>query len=146
MRGTLVAPSNRVGTGTMRPPAPPPEEGGLPLGGDRFRRQTWGDEEKGGGLVNRATRSVLVDGAEFPLSDHPFVFGRASLDGVVGLDPNDMGISAVAGSVEHAAGLWWVVNRSRKRRLLLELSPGTPPVQLGCGQRFAVSVPRVAVL
>ena len=89
---------------------------------------------------------MLVDGEEFQLGEEPFMFGRSDRDGVVGLDAGDMGISAVAGSVERLGGVWWVVNRSRKRRLLLELGAGTAPIPLGCGQRFAMSVPRLAVL
>jgi hypothetical protein len=91
--------------------------------------------------------SVLVDGQEFGLSkDVQFLFGRADGHGLVGLDEKDMGISAVAGCVEYAAQLWWVVNRSRKRRLLLEVGSGGNPIPLESGQRFAVSTPRLVVL
>jgi hypothetical protein len=90
---------------------------------------------------------VFVDGQEFSLvNDNPFVFGRADREGVVGLDNNDMGISAVAGSVERVADLWWVVNRSRKRRLLLDTGGGGNPLPLEVGQRFAVSTSRLVVL
>jgi hypothetical protein len=57
-----------------------------------------------------------------------------------------MGVSAVAGSVEWAWGLWWVVNRSRKRRLLLDDGEGGEPPRLGCGQRHAITVARLSVL
>jgi hypothetical protein len=91
--------------------------------------------------------SVLVDGEEFALSENAaFVFGRSDADGVVGLDPDDMGISAVAGSVEKVADLWWVVNRSRKRRLLIDFGGGGNPLPLEIGQRFAVSSVRLIVL
>jgi hypothetical protein len=91
--------------------------------------------------------SVLVDGEEFRLSnDVPFGFGRSDAEGVVGLDSSDMGISAVAGSVERVADLWWVVNRSRKRRLLLDAGGGGNPLPLESGQRFAVSSHRLVVL
>jgi hypothetical protein len=65
---------------------------------------------------------------------------------VVGLDAEDMGISAVAGSVEWAWGLWWVVNRSRKRRLLLDSGGGGVPSSLEAGQRYAIDVARLDVL
>ena len=91
--------------------------------------------------------SVLIDGEEFSVAaGHPFVFGRADGDGVVGLDANDMGISAVAGSIEWAWGLWWVVNHSRKRRLLLDAGTGGEPQRLDCGQRFAINVRQLSVL
>ena len=91
--------------------------------------------------------TVLVGGDEFnAMPEHPFVFGRADADGVVGLDANDMGISATAGSVEWIWGLWWLVNYSRKRRLLLDDGTGGQPQRLECGQRFAINVRRLTVL
>ena len=86
--------------------------------------------------------AVVLAGETFSLSpDQPFVFGRADTDDIVGLDANDMGISAEAGSVECAWGLWWVVNRSRKRRLLLDDDGGGVPQRLDSGHRHAISVP-----
>jgi len=93
------------------------------------------------------TAAVIIGDEEFAVSaERPLVFGRADADDVVGLDPNDMGISAVAGSVEKAWGLWWVVNRSAKRRLLLDIGEGGLPQQLGCGQRHAISVAHLSIL
>ena len=90
---------------------------------------------------------VLVGGDEFYLApDRPFVFGRTDGEGVVGLDANDMGISAIAGSVEWIWGLWWLVNYSRKRRLLLDDGTGGQPQRLECGQRFAINVGCLTVL
>ena len=90
---------------------------------------------------------VLIGGDEFHVaSDQPFVFGRADGDGVVGLDATDMGISAKAGAVEWMWGLWWLVNYSRKRRLLLDDGAGGQPQRLECGQRFAINVDRLTVL
>jgi hypothetical protein len=64
---------------------------------------------------------VVIAKEEFAVgTEGPFVFGRADAEDVVGLNPNDMGISAEAGSVECDGALWWVVNRSRKRPLLLD--------------------------
>jgi hypothetical protein len=76
----------------------------------------------------------------------PFVFGRSDLEGVVGLDPNDMGISSEAGSVEFQGGLWWVVNRSSKRPLMIEAAPGSPTIRLDPGERSLLSKLESAIL
>ena len=91
--------------------------------------------------------SIRIGTEEFAASpDLPFRFGRTDGDGVVGLDPTDMGISAEAGSVEFSWNLWWVVNRSRKRKLLLEVTAGSPPQRLDCGGRFPVMARSLAIL
>ena len=90
---------------------------------------------------------VLIGGEQFEATpERPCVFGRADADGGVGLDGADMGISAVAGAVEWAWGLWWLVNHSRKRRLLLDDGSGGQSQRLECGQRFAVNVRALTVL
>jgi hypothetical protein len=48
--------------------------------------------------------------------------------------------------VECAWGLWWLVNHSRKRRLLLDDGSGGQPFRLDCGQRFAINVRHLTVL
>ncbi|WP_061296199.1 FHA domain-containing protein [Herbidospora cretacea] len=48
--------------------------------------------------------------------DRSLTFGRDRGCDVC-LDPADRGISRVAGSIEHQAGTWWVVNHSAKRAL-----------------------------
>lgn len=56
--------------------------------------------------------TIAIGDEQFEASEgHPFVFGRADADGVIGLNPEDMGISSVAGSVELTWGVWWVVNQ-----------------------------------
>lgn len=91
--------------------------------------------------------AVLIGSEEFALSpERPFVFGRADAPGVTGLDAKDMGISAIAGSVEAAWGLWWVLNHSRKRRLLLDDGMGGAPQRLDCGHRYAINVCRLGIL
>lgn len=91
--------------------------------------------------------AVVIGGERFRVRrDAAFVFGRIDGPGVLGLDANDMGISAVAGSIEWAWGVWWVVNLSRKRRLLIEKGAGGAPQPLECSERFAVSVRPLGVL
>ncbi|HET6794777.1 MAG TPA: hypothetical protein VFH45_10060 [Acidimicrobiales bacterium] len=91
--------------------------------------------------------AVEIRGATYPVgADVPLVFGRAAAAGVIGLDPADLGISATAGSVEFGAGVWWVVNRSTKRRLHLIVGPGGGEVILDCGAKYAVNVSPLTVL
>lgn len=105
------------------------------------------DAERRAERMGSVAAAVLIGEEEFGLSpDRPFVFGRGDADDILGLDPTDMGISAVAGSVESAWGLWWVVNRSAKRPLLLDDVGGGTPRRLGCGLRYAVCVSRLSVL
>ncbi|MDP9403873.1 MAG: hypothetical protein M3P85_11245 [Actinomycetota bacterium] len=90
---------------------------------------------------------MVIAKEEFAVgTEGPFVFGRADAEDVVGLNPNDMGISAGAGSVECDGALWWVVNRSRKRPLLLDDGRGGPLQRLDSGKRHAINVPRLNVL
>jgi hypothetical protein len=78
--------------------------------------------------------------------DTPFVFGRCDADGVVGLDPNDMGISAIAGSVESAWGVWWVINQSTKRPLQLEHPAGQGQLRIAPGHRHALTTDAVDIV
>ncbi len=97
--------------------------------------------------VTAQSALVDVDGEKFEATrSRPFVFGRANADRMVGLDENDMGISAVAGSLEWQWGLWWVVNLSHKRPLLLDDGIGGALRHLPCGHRFALNTPRLTVL
>lgn len=48
--------------------------------------------------------------------DVRFTFGRAE-SCTVCLDPDDPAISRLAGAVEHAGGVWWLVNTSTSRQL-----------------------------
>lgn len=106
----------------------------------------YGLSGRGPGEVMLAA-AVLIAGEEFAISpERPFVFGRADADDVIGLDATDMGISAVAGSVECAWGLWMVLNRSRKRPLLLDDGGGGVLQRLDCGHRHAINVPRLSIL
>lgn len=89
--------------------------------------------------------TVTIAGREHRASEvNPVVFGRSDAPGVVGLDPRDMGISGVAGSVEWQ-GLWLVVNRSRRRLLTIDYGAGRGAERLECGQCHAVSVPVLSI-
>jgi len=50
--------------------------------------------------------------------DERFVFGR-SKDCTLCLDPEDTGISRLAGTVEFEHGTWWISNSSRTRPLMI---------------------------
>ncbi len=70
------------------------------------------------------------------------VNGRA----VIGLDSQDMGISARALAVEFDQGLWWLANLSAKRNLLLDVGYGSAMITLRPGQRHAIAVSPLGVL
>ncbi len=80
------------------PPAPPPMDPGSHLVPAEPATVTVGDRE------------LQVDPSE------ELTFGRAETCTAC-LDPTDLGISRLAGSVSCEAGTWWVVNRSSSRPL-----------------------------
>jgi AcrR family transcriptional regulator len=97
--------------------------------------------------MERPEANISVGGENFTASaEHPFVFGRARDEGIVGLDPGDMGISAEAGSIQFELGLWWVLNRSQKRPLFLEPEPGSQPLRVRAGDRNAITKSQTVVL
>lgn len=97
------------------------------------------------GDANLPIATVTIAGEEHTASEErPVVFGRQDGPGVVGLDPRDMGISGVAGSIEWK-GLWLVANRSRKRGLAIDDGAGAGPRTLDCGQCHAVNVPTLKI-
>ncbi|MGQ0744197.1 MAG: hypothetical protein ACT4OS_07680 [Acidimicrobiales bacterium] len=98
------------------------------------------------GFAMASTAVVLVDGEPFEASEESaLVFGRADGDGVVGLDGDDMGISAVAGSIESNWGVWWVINQSQKRPLQLSAAGGATRITLAPGRRQAIVSERLDV-
>lgn len=102
-----------------------------------------------GGQQNDASgvATVVVDGEQFEATQSsPVVFGRADARGVVGLDAKDMGISAIAGSIEYAWAAWWVVNQSTKRPVFLEASSSSAHLRLDPGHRHPILTERLAVL
>jgi hypothetical protein len=71
-------------------------------------------------------------------------FGRSN-ECTVCLDPQDSGISRLAGSIERDSGTWWLVNRSSLRPLAVLDEFGFRSV-LAPGRRLAVEAPvRVVV-
>lgn len=89
--------------------------------------------------------------------DRPLVFGRSDVEadgdspdsaawGVIGLDPQDMGISGRSLAVEFDQGLWWLANLSAKRNLLLDPGYGSAMITLRPGQRHAIAVSPLGVL
>jgi hypothetical protein len=63
--------------------------------------------------------TVTVFGAARTLGPgEEFTFGRGT-DCTACLDPADTGISRLAGSLEHGAGVWWLTNRSARRQLVV---------------------------
>jgi hypothetical protein len=97
-------------------------------------------------------------------ADRPLLFGRADvrpkpavgqaplspgqpvIPTVIGLDPQDMGISGRALAVEFDRGLWWLANLSAKRNLLLDSGFGSAMITLRPGQRHAIAVSPLGVL
>jgi hypothetical protein len=65
-----------------------------------------------------------------------FTFGRGT-SCTACLDPGDVGISRLAGSIAHAAGTWWLHNRSAHRPLVVVNHIGLRNV-LAPGQRVPV--------
>jgi hypothetical protein len=68
--------------------------------------------------------------------DGELTFGRAE-SCTVCLDPEDLGISRLTGSVGSDNGVWWVTNRSRARSFSVIDDIGFPKV-LAPAQRYAV--------
>jgi hypothetical protein len=64
-----------------------------------------------------ATATVQAGGNEIRLSEQQrLTFGRAR-ECTLCLDPEDIGISRVAGTIEFEHGIWWVANNSTSRPL-----------------------------
>jgi hypothetical protein len=76
--------------------------------------------------------------------DVPFTFGRGETC-AVSFDPDDTGISRLAGSVEREAGTWWLVNRSTVRPLAVVDELGLRSV-LAPGRRMALEAPVTVVV
>src|SRR5579862_1046816 len=92
--------------------------------------------------------AVRIGHASFDVTaDDALRFGRDSTeDGIVGLDPRDMGISGRSGAIEYHHGVWWVTNLSAKRSLFLDVGAGSSIITLGPGQRHAIATSPLGVL
>ena len=87
-----------------------------------------------------STATVSMGDARWEVSvDSPLTFGRAE-SCTICLDPDDLGISRYAGSVEYQAGTWWLTNRSNTR-LLMVVSERGLAMKLEPGRRVAVDEP-----
>lgn len=93
-------------------------------------------DQWGGILPASVTVSDVVHELTGSNSDGEFTFGRAATCTVC-LDPDDVGISRLAGSIEADGGTWWVVNRSARRALVVVDEFGFRNV-LPPGRRYAV--------
>jgi hypothetical protein len=85
---------------------------------------------------------VRIDASQVPPPD-----GAATGDlSIIGLDPQDMGISGRSLAVEFDQGVWWLTNLSTKRNLLLDPGYGSAMITLRPAQRHAVAVSPLGVL
>ncbi|HUB69434.1 MAG TPA: hypothetical protein VL984_03350 [Acidimicrobiales bacterium] len=71
-------------------------------------------------------------------------FGRSQRTTLC-LDPSDLGISRIAGSLEADAGVWWLVNKSTVRPLEVVDDVGIRTV-LPPGRRIAVTAPITVIV
>lgn len=75
------------------------------------------------------------------------LFGRSdSPSGRIGLDPGDLGISKVAGSIHRTDGRWFLTNRSASVPLYLDLESGQPMRRLPPGHHHVVDDRLVVIL
>ena len=89
-------------------------------------------------MLNTATVTLREEHWQV-MPDVPLTFGRAS-SCTICLDPDDPGISRLAGSVDHQAGTWWLTNRSTTRPLVVVSQLGLRTV-LEPGRRLALDQP-----
>ena len=97
-------------------------------------------------MADRGTSLTIGRGDErFEVVEgEAFTFGR-SQQTTLCLDPSDLGISRVAGSVEAEGGVWWLVNKSGVRPLEVVDDVGIRTV-LPPGRRIAVTAPITVVV
>jgi hypothetical protein len=89
--------------------------------------------------------TVTIGGTVYEVGEaDAFTFGRGETCTVT-LDPDDTGISRLAGSVEHEAGTWWLVNRSTVRPFAVIDELGLRSV-LAPGRRMALEAPATVVI
>jgi hypothetical protein len=113
-------------------------------------RTTWRKDVSDNDEVQRAGRDgqaiVTVGERTFEVTpDSRFTFGRSDTCTAC-LDPEDVGISRQAGSVELEAGTWWLVNRSTARPLAVVDDELGFRSLLAPGRRMAVEAPVTVVV
>lgn len=99
--------------------------------------------------MRTAHAHVVIDGTRnFDLDDSDTLWiGREdSGSGRVGLDPGDLGISRVAGSIQRSEGQWLLTNRSASVPLYLDLEAGHPMPRLMPGQHHVIGERLVVIV
>jgi hypothetical protein len=136
-----------------RPLAPPERKAGpgpLGRGGARWLGTT---TRRGGGLgcctlpdvAEPTTITIGLKDQQFQVAEgEELTFGRSQRTTIC-LDPADLGISRVAGSLEADAGVWWLVNKSTVRPLEVVDDVGIRTV-LPPGRRIAVTAPITVIV
>jgi hypothetical protein len=92
----------------------------------------------------RGTVTVAATGEALAVDEAGLTFGRAADCDVV-LDPDDVGISRLAGSIEREGSTWWLVNRSGSRPLAVVDELGLRSL-LAPGRRAAIEAPVTVVV
>jgi len=90
------------------------------------------------------TVTVSATGEQLAVDEAGLTFGRAADCDIV-LDPDDVGISRLAGSIERDGATWWLVNRSGSRPLAVVDELGLRSL-LAPGRRAAVEAPVTVVV
>ena len=88
--------------------------------------------------------TVTVGGTSHPVPETGLTFGRDEACDLT-LDPDDVGISRRAGSIEREAGTWWLVNRSGSRPLSVIDELGLRSL-LAPGRRAALEAPVTVIV
>jgi hypothetical protein len=88
--------------------------------------------------------TVTVDGTAHAVPETGLSFGRDETCDLT-LDPDDVGISRRAGSIEREAGTWWLVNRSGSRPLSVIDELGLRSL-LAPGRRAALEAPVTVIV
>jgi hypothetical protein len=96
-------------------------------------------------VAEASTITIGLGDQRFEVAEgQELTFGRSQRTTVC-LDPADLGISRVAGSLESDAGVWWLVNKSAVRPLEVVDDVGIRTV-LPPGRRVAVTAPITVIV
>ena len=96
-------------------------------------------------MAEPTTITIGLRGQSYEVAEgQELTFGRSQRTTLC-LDPADLGISRIAGSVEADAGVWWLVNKSAVRPLEVVDDVGIRTV-LPPGRRMAVTAPITVIV